>query len=225
VDDLQVTAPLVAYNDSPTVLGATTHLTAVLGSGTNVSVTWDLGDGTTGVGFTQAYQYPEAGTYTATVTVENAVSSTQASTRVLVEARVFLPAVLVNYTPPCPDAFEPDDTISDANNLTVDGQVQYHSFHTPDDEDWLVFEVDSLTDTYVIETVELENADTVIYLYDTDGVRLLDWNDDRQAGTLSSRLDFAPYQTGTYYLRVVGYDPTVSGCDVRYGVRIAKLTP
>ncbi len=33
VDDINVTSPLVALNDGPTVLGSHTHLTAVIGSG------------------------------------------------------------------------------------------------------------------------------------------------------------------------------------------------
>jgi subtilisin-like proprotein convertase family protein len=67
-------AGLSAANDSPTFLGNATTLTATLTAGSNVSYTWNLGDGELRRGAVVAHAYPSAGTYTATVTAENSVS-------------------------------------------------------------------------------------------------------------------------------------------------------
>jgi len=76
---------LVAINDSPTLLGETTILTATVISGTNVTFEWDLGDGITTTGAVVSHVYADPGLYTALVTASNAVSSTEASTTVEIE--------------------------------------------------------------------------------------------------------------------------------------------
>ncbi len=75
---------LTAYNDSPTPLGQTTTLSASVVSGTNVSYTWALGDGTLGQGATLTHTYPAVGVYTAWVTASNPVSTLSATTTVTV---------------------------------------------------------------------------------------------------------------------------------------------
>jgi uncharacterized repeat protein (TIGR01451 family) len=64
-------AGLSATNDSPTLLGDATALTATIGAGTNVTYTWDLGDGQTASGATATHTYAAVGIYTATVTATN----------------------------------------------------------------------------------------------------------------------------------------------------------
>ncbi len=76
---------LVALNDSPTLLGETTILTASVISGTNMTFEWDLGDGITDTGSIVSHAYTDAGIYTATVTASNAVSSAEAITIVEIE--------------------------------------------------------------------------------------------------------------------------------------------
>jgi PKD repeat protein len=64
-----------------------------------VSYTWDLGDGNTAVGPLVSHTYEAAGTYTATVTAVNSVSSQQAETVGVVEQaayQLYLPAVIQN---------------------------------------------------------------------------------------------------------------------------------
>jgi PKD repeat protein len=65
---------LVATNDSPTLLGDPTTLTATVAAGTEVAYTWALGDGTSGSGATFTHSYMLAGLYTASVTASNRVS-------------------------------------------------------------------------------------------------------------------------------------------------------
>jgi PKD repeat protein len=73
---------LEATNDSPTELGNTTHLTATIATGTNVSYDWSFGDGSFGNGENPTHIYPDLGSYTAIVTATNSVSSAAATTLV-----------------------------------------------------------------------------------------------------------------------------------------------
>jgi hypothetical protein len=90
-------AGLHAVNNSPTILGDTTLLTATVLTGTNVVYEWALGDGTLLTGALVSHVYPAVGTYTAVVTATNAVSWAAASTSVEIIAaplwRVHLPLV------------------------------------------------------------------------------------------------------------------------------------
>ncbi len=62
---------LDANNDSPTMLGEPTLLTATITSGTNVSFQWQLGDETLADGAQVTHIYPGVGEYTAVVTASN----------------------------------------------------------------------------------------------------------------------------------------------------------
>jgi uncharacterized repeat protein (TIGR01451 family) len=75
---------LTATSDSPVILGEVTTLTATLTAGSNISYTWDLGDGITLIGAVVAHTYPQTGTFSATVTAWNRVSDMTAATLVLV---------------------------------------------------------------------------------------------------------------------------------------------
>jgi PKD domain/Immune inhibitor A-like, MAM domain/IPT/TIG domain len=91
-------AGLVATNDSPTLLGDPTFLTATITAGTNVEFVWDFGDGITMTGQVVSHTYSAAGTYTATITATNSVSSAQETTTVEVyvipiENYYYLPVV------------------------------------------------------------------------------------------------------------------------------------
>ncbi len=68
-------ADLVATNDSPTELGSVTYLTATISAGTNVTYTWDLGDGDVAYGANVSDIYTAVGVYTATVTATNSVGT------------------------------------------------------------------------------------------------------------------------------------------------------
>jgi PKD repeat protein len=90
---------LSAVNDSPTPLGEATTFTAVITAGTNVTYTWDFGDGTLGSGAVVTHTYAAAGTYTATVTATNSANSLSQTTLATITApspsyRTFLPLTL-----------------------------------------------------------------------------------------------------------------------------------
>jgi PKD repeat protein len=75
---------LIAANDSPTVLGSPTTLTATLAAGSNVTYTWTLGDGTAGHGAALTHTYPVVGSYAAVITASNSVGALTATTAVTI---------------------------------------------------------------------------------------------------------------------------------------------
>ena len=79
---------LTADNDGPTVLGDTTQLTASTASGSDVSYEWDFGDGGVDSGAVVTHEYESTGTYTATVSASNLVSSATEITIVFVDSLI-----------------------------------------------------------------------------------------------------------------------------------------
>jgi hypothetical protein len=88
VIDAQDEAPagLTATNDGPTALGKATTLMAHITAGTNVTYTWDFGDGSGGAGQVATHTYQQVGDYTATVTARNSAGTAIANTIVSVVA-------------------------------------------------------------------------------------------------------------------------------------------
>ena len=74
---------LTAANDSPTLLGHPTTLTATTATGTNVTYTWDLGNFQNASGAIVSHFYP-VGTYTAIVTASNNAGFLTETTTVIV---------------------------------------------------------------------------------------------------------------------------------------------
>ena len=77
-------AGLLAFNDSPTLLGDETAFNATVTGGTNIVYTWNFGNGATATGTPLTYTYPATGTYTAIVTATNSTNVLTATTRVTV---------------------------------------------------------------------------------------------------------------------------------------------
>ncbi|MEA3377753.1 MAG: PKD domain-containing protein, partial [Chloroflexota bacterium] len=76
---------LLATNDSPTPLGQPTTLMATVSTGTNITYTWDFGDGLSGTGATVSHTYLGTGAYTAVVTATNSVSEVTGTTTITVD--------------------------------------------------------------------------------------------------------------------------------------------
>lgn len=75
---------LEATNDSPTLFGEPTSLTATVTSGTSIAYAWAFGDGALGEGETVSHEYEALGHYAAVVTASNSVSLVTATTTVTV---------------------------------------------------------------------------------------------------------------------------------------------
>jgi len=123
-----------------------------------------------------------------------------------------------------PDGWENDDGISQASLMEVDGTPRIHNFHQSGDMDWVKFNAVS-GQNYVIQTSNNGGyADTVLYLYDTDGATLLDLNDDAEGLGWASQITWTAPTDGTYYLLVEHFDPNAFGCTAVYGLSVTPTT-
>jgi RHS repeat-associated protein len=122
----------------------------------------------------------------------------------------------------CPDAYEPNDSVSQARPMTL-GQTQTHYICVPGDQDWVSFAAAAGT-RYRIETLDLAaGVDTYIYLYDINGTAVIGSDDDSGPGS-ASLLDYTVGQAGTYYVRARDYSSGTGGPTLSYGLRISVLT-
>jgi len=111
---------------------------------------------------------------------------------------------LVQQAPPCEaDPYEPDDTPAEASALELDGPPQAHTFCPEDDSaDWATLQAVA-GENYVIATSQLgDRCDTVLALYDVDGVTLFATDDDGGGEPGASRLWWTAPADGVYLVRV-----------------------
>ena len=118
------------------------------------------------------------------------------------------------------DSYESDNTAGTASTINL-GQTQTHNFDKMGDQDWIKFTAEG-GQTYILSTSNLgTSADTYLYLYDTDGASLLASNDDF-GGTLASGIEWTAGKSGTYYLLVKHWNPSVGGCGTSYDFSISN---
>ena len=121
------------------------------------------------------------------------------------------------------DEYEPDNTLEQANQLTLD-VPQTHNVHLEGDPDWLLLQVEKGS-TYVLETLDLgAGIDTIIYLYDEGGDELVH-NDDSGEDGVGSRIIWTADSTGVLYVMVRDYwDDTVAE-DMEYTISFTESEP
>ncbi|MDO9498080.1 MAG: hypothetical protein Q7J48_20420 [Nocardioides sp.] len=103
------------------------------------------------------------------------------------------------------DAFEPDGSYTTASPLVVDGPAQQHTLFPEDDEDWVSFTVEA-DRAYVIQTAEgspSEFTDMDLYLYDSNGLALIDQN-SVAPDSWYNRIDYLADADKTVYAMVRG---------------------
>ncbi|QTA93847.1 chitobiase/beta-hexosaminidase C-terminal domain-containing protein [Desulfonema magnum] len=122
----------------------------------------------------------------------------------------------------CSDLYEEDDIFFQAGWLTPCGTYEQHNFHDAEDEDWFGFDAISGQ----IYTVEVKTkgkmCDPVIEFYDTDGVTLLDIQDNAGSSEDESLSWLAP-QDGFYYVKIHHRDPNVYGEDTEYEIVVNNV--
>ena len=124
--------------------------------------------------------------------------------------------------PPYADGYEPDGTCAQASPLQVNGAVQAHTFHQPDDEDWAWFDVVAGT-TYVLQTTQAgPDADTVLELHDVCDHPILT---DTNAFGHDARLVFTAPSDDAYYVCVTNQDGNVYGEGTDYGLSVRTYHP
>ena len=115
---------LAITNDSPTLLGNATHLTAAIASGTNVSYTWNFGDGKSGTGVATSHIYTPTGAYTVTVTATNSKGSQTASTVVQITNKI-VQVMDFSFTPS-------SVTVNVGDRVTWVRKQGFHNVHAND---------------------------------------------------------------------------------------------
>jgi YVTN family beta-propeller protein len=125
----------------------------------------------------------------------------------------------------CIDIFEPDNSPADASLISTGGAAQIHTLHMPGDEDWIVFDTTQGA-VYTATTFDLVlDTDTVLRLYDVDGVTLLAANDD-YAGSpepLASQIVWTAPAADRYFLMVRDYYGR--GDCLGYAVNVVEQMP
>jgi hypothetical protein len=121
-----------------------------------------------------------------------------------------------------PDTFEPDNSAATAK-LISNGEVQEHSIHVADDEDWVSFSIGTNGAGGVRLDTSGPVGDTEIWLYAQNNLTTpLAYNDDAGGGKFSV-IALDRLAAGNYYLRVAAYGhaSTISS----YSLRITWADP
>jgi hypothetical protein len=123
---------------------------------------------------------------------------------------------------PDSDVYEPDNTMDEAELITV-GTEQAHTFHGAcgGDVDWVKFDATTGT-TYTIQTSGLSgDNDTVLRLYDASMEEIAS-DDDDPAYPPASRIDWTATSGGTYFVEVVHFNRFAGGGDdLSYSLKVA----
>lgn len=125
---------------------------------------------------------------------------------------------------PC-DAYEPNDTYTEARFIKPDDPPQTHRFQEQDDDDFLKLTVKA-EHVYTIRTLNLttSTADTELVLLDTDGSTVLEQNDDDPDNPPASRIVWEAPTGDKYYIRVSN-KLDHWGCGVRYDIEVQETGP
>ncbi len=100
----------------------------------------------------------------------------------------------------CNDQYEPDG-VPEAAKLFLIGSVQHHVICPAADADWVRFYARA-GKVYTVRTLNLGvGLDTYMYVFDSDGQKILAQNDDGGDG-VASRIDFYPQRDDWYYAQV-----------------------
>lgn len=119
------------------------------------------------------------------------------------------------------DAYEDDDTLSQAKVIVVNGSAQHHTFHDAGDQDWVKFY--GLSDT--IYQVDVKNpeqrCDAVLDLFNAQGQSVLSEPVDFYRYGEAETLSWSCEVDGVYYLMVKNYDATVYGTLTGYDLAVS----
>ena len=127
-----------------------------------------------------------------------------------------------------PDSYENDDTWQNATNILINGSRQQHGFSPQGDVDYIKFNA-TASHVYIIETNNLstiDQTDTVLTLYSTDGTTQLRNNDDIYPGVVrTSRLVWTAQTNGTYYVKVNEWENNGVGNYEIWVIQMGLLQP
>ena len=108
------------------------------------------------------------------------------------------------------DPYEPDNSMDEANRLSIGGGPISSYILPSTDEDWYLIDISEMPDENTILSVGTTGSlDTFLDLYDEDGIELLS-NDDG-GDEENARIDMFLESTGRYYIKVTHYDGSDQG--------------
>jgi len=118
-----------------------------------------------------------------------------------------------------PDAYEIDNSCPEAKPINTDGVPQTHTFHAPNDQDWLSFQVTEGI-TYVIraDIAPSSKTDLIGELYGECGTIIEPGQNPSFSGGVFYHL--IPATSGTYHLHLLNDKPDVFGTDIAYQVSV-----
>jgi hypothetical protein len=122
----------------------------------------------------------------------------------------------------CPDdTLEPNDHY-DASNALTNRTLVYSLFDIAQDEDW--FQFDAIANrSYNVGTTNLSaGADTILEIYDRDGVSLLA-SDNNSGGGKASLITWQAPSNGVYFVRVKRATGGAYGCTSSYEMVISAI--
>lgn len=109
-----------------------------------------------------------------------------------------------------------DNTPATASRISV-GQSQSRTLWPMGDQDYVKVNLSAGTEYEFSANRLCATCDTYLYLYDIDGVTILDTDDDYIG--YDSMIRYTPVADGTYYLRVEAYDETYGVATYTLGAR------
>lgn len=117
---------------------------------------------------------------------------------------------------------EPNNTPADANLVAI-GDTVSGLIGPAGDVDFFGLDVPANTGLSVdVDASQYGSSlDPILYLYDTDGVTLLAWNDDFDG--LDSRIKFFIVNAGRYFLKIVDFGTPDGGSQYYYSLNVATL--
>jgi len=126
-----------------------------------------------------------------------------------------------------PDEYEADDTFKQAKVIVIENVTpRHHTFHNPEDADWVKFYGLSSVKKYSVEARNLgKDCDVRLEIYDRDGLSLLadlDTMGDTQAEEI---LQYSFNQDGIYYVKVIWSEPGTVGDDADTGYDLSIQIP
>ena len=117
------------------------------------------------------------------------------------------------------DGFITDDSYYGAIKIPGDGSSASRLFDIVEDEDWFQFSANAGWQ-YSIRTYNLASGvDTIIELYDLDGITLLA-SDDDSGGGLASKLVWRATLDRIYFIRVLPKPGSLYGCSANYEINV-----
>ncbi|GEM_PF-3297614 len=147
--------------------------------------------------------------------------------------KIFIVSFILSFPSPAsvsaadPDEYEADDMFKQAKVIVIENVTpQHHTFHKPEDADWVKFYGLSSVKKYSVEARNLgKDCDVRLEIYDRDGLSLLAYLDTMGDTQAEEILQYSFDQDGIYYVKVIWSEPGTVGDDADTGYDLSIQIP